>query len=278
VPEIVPLLPVNDLRPPLAVIVLVIVTVPEYAEVFKLPAASAKEPEETVTVPVPLEVPYGVNRTLYAVELVEEKSDRVPYVAVRSTSAKFDDASESEMSTSTELPALTDAELNVAVGAVMSTVIDSAADDALVTPSSVWVAVIDHVPSCRVPRVHDPEESGQVTLLEPSLVAVTVPVAPAESPETEIVGVESEVILSVDEAPESLEESKTGVFGVKVYRNTTTPEPPEPPLPKENAPPPPPPPPRLVAPLLPASLLPPLPPTPEPPVAPLTDAPPPPPA
>jgi len=120
VPEIVPLLPVNDLRPPLAVIVLVIVTVPEYAEVFKLPAASAKEPEETVTVPVPLEVPYGVNRTLYAVELVEEKSDRVPYVAVRSTSAKFDDASESEMSTSTELPALTDAELNVAVGGTPS--------------------------------------------------------------------------------------------------------------------------------------------------------------
>ncbi|MBM3657527.1 MAG: hypothetical protein FJW93_04550 [Actinobacteria bacterium] len=94
-----------------------------------------------------------------------------------------------------------------------STVIDSAVDDPLVVPLNVWVAVIDHVPSAKVSRVHDPEESAQVTLLEPALVAVTVPVAPAESPETEIVGVESEVMLSVDEAPESLEASKSGVFG-----------------------------------------------------------------
>lgn len=41
-------------------------------------------------------------------------------MAVRSTSAKFADASESEMSTNTELPALTDAELTVAVGGTPS--------------------------------------------------------------------------------------------------------------------------------------------------------------
>ena len=152
-------------------------------------------------------------------------------MAVRSTGARFSDASESEMSTSTELPALTEAGLTVALGAVVSTMIDSAADDALVFPFSVWVAVIDHVPSTRVPRVHEPDESEHETLLEPDLVAVTVPLAPAVIPATVIVGVESEVILSVDEAPESLEESKTGVFGVEgmVYRNTTTPEPPLPP-------------------------------------------------
>lgn len=193
-----------------------------------------------------------------------ENPESEPSVAL--TSAEVNDVDDSVrlIATLTDEPAVTEFGLTVALGAVVSITIDSAADDALVTPFSVWVAVIDHVPSCRVPRVQDPEESAHVTLLEPALVAVTVPVAPAESSETEIVGVESKVMLSVDEAPESLEESKSGVFGVEgmVYRNTTIPEPPEPPLP-DCAPPPPPP--RLVAPLLLAPPLLPLPPTPEPP-------------
>ena len=74
---IVPL-PTKDVRPPLELMVFEIVTNPEAAEVFKLPAASENDPEETVTVPVPLDDPNGVKRTLYAVELVEEKSDKVP--------------------------------------------------------------------------------------------------------------------------------------------------------------------------------------------------------
>lgn len=74
---IVPL-PTKDVRPPLELMVFEIVTNPEAADALRLPAASEKDPEDTVTVPVPLEVPNGVKRTLYAVELVEEKSDRVP--------------------------------------------------------------------------------------------------------------------------------------------------------------------------------------------------------
>jgi len=217
-----------------------------------------------------------------------ENPESEPSVALTSAEVNDVEDSVSPIDTLTDEPAVTEAGLTVALGAVVSTTIDSAADDALVTPFSVWVAVIDHVPSTRVPRVHEPDESEHETLLEPDLVAVTVPLAPAVIPATVIVGVESKVILSVDEAPESLEESKTGVFGVEgmVYRNTTIPEPPEPPL-TDCAPPPPPP--RLVAPLLPATPLPPFPPTPEPPrvgfglcqVPPLQvphDAPPPPPA
>jgi len=167
---------------------------------------------------------------VYEVPLPENPESE-PSVALTSSEVNDVDDSVRLIATLTDEPAVTEVGLTVALGAVVSTVIDSAADDALVTPFSVWVAVIDHVPSCRVPRVHDPEESGHVTVLEPDLVAVTVPVAPAESPETVIVGVESEVVLSVDEAPESLDSSKSGVFGVEgmVYRNTTIPEPPFPP-------------------------------------------------
>jgi len=60
VPEIVPLLPVNDLRPPLAVIVLVMVTFPVDAEEFEFPAVSVNDPDETVMTPVPPDVRYGV--------------------------------------------------------------------------------------------------------------------------------------------------------------------------------------------------------------------------
>lgn len=224
---------------------------------------------------------------MYEVPL-PENPEREPSVALMSSEVNVVEDSFNPIDTLTDEPADTEVGLTVALGAVVSTTIDSAADDALVTPSSVWVAVIDHVPSAKLPRVHDPEESAQVTLLEPAFVAVTVPLAPAVIPATVIVGVESNVMSSDDDAPESLKLAKSGGLGVEgmEYRNTTIPEPPEPPL-SDCAPPPPPP--RLVAPLLPAPPLPPLPPTPEPPrvgfgfceVPPLQvpqDAPPPPPA
>lgn len=260
---IVPL-PVNDVRPPVDADVLVMVMFPVEAEELELPAASVNDPDATVTTPVPPDERYGLYATVYEVPL-PEKLERLPSVALTSASANVVEDSFSPIDTLTDEPAVTEVGLTVALGAVVSTTIDSAADDALVTPSSVWVAVIDHVPSCRVPRVHDPEESVQVTLLEPAFVAVTVPLAPAVIPATVIVGVESNVMSSDDDAPLSLKLAKSGVLGVDgiAYRSTTIPEPPEPPLP-DCAPPPPPP--RLVAPLLPAPPAPPLPPTPEPPV------------
>lgn len=70
--------------------------------------------------------------------------------------------------------------------------------------------MIDHVPSTRLPNVHEPPDNAHVTLLDPDLAAVTVPVAPAVSPATEMVGVESNVMSSVDDIPESLDESRSG--------------------------------------------------------------------
>jgi len=149
---------------------------------------------------------------VYDVSLPENPESE-PSVALTSADVNVVEASFNPIDTLTDEPADTEVGVNVAVGAVVSTTIDSAVDEPLVVPLKVWVAVIDHVPSAKVLRVHEPDESAQVTLLEPALVAVTVPVAPAESPETEIVGVESEVMLSFDKAPRSLKESKSGVFG-----------------------------------------------------------------
>ena len=149
---------------------------------------------------------------MYEVPLPENPESE-PSVALTSADVNVVEASFNPIDTLTDEPAETEVGVTVAAGAVVSTVIDSAVDEPLDVPLKVWVAVIDHVPSAKVPRVHEPDKSAQVTLLEPALVAVTVPVAPAESPETQIVGVESEVLLSVDEDPESLEESKSGVFG-----------------------------------------------------------------
>lgn len=188
------------------------VTFPVDAEEFEFPAVSVNDPDATVTTPVPPEVRYGVYVTVYEVPLPENPESE-PSVALTSADVNVVEASFNPIDTLTDEPAETEVGVTVAAGAVVSTVIDSAVDEPLDVPLKVWVAVIDHVPSAKVPRVHEPDKSAQVTLLEPALVAVTVPVAPAESPETEIVGVESEVLLSVDEAPESLEESKSGVFG-----------------------------------------------------------------
>jgi len=100
------------------------------------------------------------------------------------------------------------------VGAVVSMVTDSAVEFAETLPArSVWNATIDQVPAARVPSVQVPPEfSVHVTSDEPALVAFTVPVAPASSAVTDtlIVGVLSVVISSVDDAPVSLDVSRSG--------------------------------------------------------------------
>jgi len=82
---------------------------------------------------------------------------------------------------------------------------------------SVCVAVMAQVPTARVPSVQVPPVvlpvMVQVTLLEPDLVAVTVTVPPASAAVTEMSGVLSSVLLSVDEEPVSELAIKSGVDG-----------------------------------------------------------------
>jgi hypothetical protein len=69
------------------------------------------------------------------------------------------------------------------------------------------------MPGTRAPNVQLFEEMVQETLVEPDFVAVTTTV-PENEPETLIVGVLSEVKLSVDELPVSEAVSRSGVDGV----------------------------------------------------------------
>jgi hypothetical protein len=92
-------------------------------------------------------------------------------------------------------------------------VIDNAADVVALPAESVSVTVNDQTPSSRVPRVHALLEIVQITLVEPAFEAVTTAV-PEKEPETLIVGVLSDVMLSEDELPESDDESRSGVDGV----------------------------------------------------------------
>ena len=101
----------------------------------------------------------------------------------------------------------------VATGFVESTVIVNAADVVALPAESVSVTVNDQTPSSRVPRVHALLEIVQITLVEPAFEAVTTAV-PEKEPETLIVGVLSDVMLSEDELPESDDESRSGVDGV----------------------------------------------------------------
>jgi hypothetical protein len=92
-------------------------------------------------------------------------------------------------------------------------VIDNAADVVALPAASVSVIVKDQTPSASVPRVHALLEIVQITLVEPAFEAVTTAV-PEKEPETLIVGVLSDVMLSEDELPESDGESRSGVDGV----------------------------------------------------------------
>ena len=104
------------------------------------------------------------------------------------------------------------------VGLVVSIVKLNALDAAESIPLLVCFEVSDHTPSASVPRsqlvVPTAAVNVHVTEVEPAFVAVTVTVLPFETLPTEIVGVLSEVTLSVDDEPESDPESKSGVAGV----------------------------------------------------------------
>jgi hypothetical protein len=101
----------------------------------------------------------------------------------------------------------------VGVGATASTVIDNAADVVALPAVSVSVTVKDQTPSASAPRVHEVDEIVQETLEEPAFVAVTTAVP--EEVETLIVGVLSEVMLSVSDAPALSDAvARSGVEGV----------------------------------------------------------------
>ena len=101
----------------------------------------------------------------------------------------------------------------VGVGAAESIVIDSAVEVVAFPAASVSVTEILQVPSAKVANVQAFEEIVHVTLVDPTFVAVTTAV-PENVPETLIVGVLSEVILSDEELPESEAVSSAGVDGV----------------------------------------------------------------
>ena len=91
---------------------------------------------------------------------------------------------------------------------------------------SVSVPVTDQVPSDRDGRSHDdaePTTYEQVFVVEP-FVAVTVAVSPDEPPGTENDGVVSDVMLSVDDEPESDEATRSGADGADGADASTTSE------------------------------------------------------
>lgn len=131
--------PVNVVRPPDDVSVFVIVTLPDDVDALVFPAASLKDPAATVTVPVPPTVPDGVYVTVYAVLLELARFESVPPVALKSASAKLDEASLSVMDTETVDPALTLVAVTEAVGAVESRVtVFVDADDKLPAASTAY--------------------------------------------------------------------------------------------------------------------------------------------
>jgi hypothetical protein len=101
----------------------------------------------------------------------------------------------------------------VGVGAAVSIVIDSAVEVVALPAASVSVTEILQVPSAKVANVQAFDEIVQVTLVDPAFAAVTTAV-PENVPETLIVGVLSEVILSDEELPVSEAVSSAGVAGV----------------------------------------------------------------
>ena len=100
-------------------------------------------------------------------------------------------------------------------GAVASTVIDSAVDVVELPAESVSVIEILQVPSDNVAKVQVFDEIVQETLVDPCFEAVTTAV-PENVPETLIVGVLTDVMLSVAKPPESEVVSRSGVEGVAI--------------------------------------------------------------
>ena len=109
-------------------------------------------------------------------------------------------------------------ENEVTVGRVASTVILSADVAAESIPLFVCFAVTDQTPSTKVPRsqpVCAVAVNVHVTFVCPDLVAVTVTKLPFVALPTEIVGVLSDVMSSVDDEPESDAIARSGVAGVE---------------------------------------------------------------
>ena len=108
-------------------------------------------------------------------------------------------------------------ENEVTVGLVVSTVILNAAVDAESMPDAVCFAVTDQTPSTKVPRSQPVVPAAainvQVTFVCPDFVAVTVTVLPSVALPTEIVGVLSDVMSSVEDEPESDAVARSGVAG-----------------------------------------------------------------
>jgi hypothetical protein len=104
----------------------------------------------------------------------------------------------------------------VGVGAAVSIVIDKAVEVVALPAASVSVTEILHVPGANVANVQAFDEIVHVTLVDPTFVAVTTAVPePEKVPETLIVGVSSEVMLSVfNVLGVSEDESRSGVDGV----------------------------------------------------------------
>ena len=102
------------------------------------------------------------------------------------------------------------------VGAIVSIVIESASDEALIFPAvSLIEAVILQTPSAKSDaKVQVPEEIVQITLEDP-FVAVTVAV-PVKDPETFMVGLLFLVMLSLFELPESDASARSGAAGVEI--------------------------------------------------------------
>jgi hypothetical protein len=84
----------------------------------------------------------------------------------------------------------------------VSTVIESEVEAVDVFPAaSVCITVMLQTPSAKLPKLQLPALTVQLTEVVPALLAVTIAVAPASTPDTEIVGVESFVMLSELDLP-----------------------------------------------------------------------------
>ena len=111
----------------------------------------------------------------------------------------------------------------------MSTVIVTGVLGAETFPKeSVTVAATDQSPSASAPRSHDDTVDDAVNVHDtdtPLRVAVTVTVIPVVTPGTEIVGVLSAVMLSVDDAPVSdaaVKSDEEGAAGSEVLMVTVS--------------------------------------------------------
>jgi hypothetical protein len=195
-----------------------VIVVAELA-VLLFEAASVNVPSATDTEPVPLGVfAVGVNTTVYDVPETAVNDDRVPPLKVMSPTTKFVEASDNVNVNIEVWPERNEDELAEidTVGAVVSTVTVRLEDvDVTVESDStvVDIAVIALSPAVSTPvsHVHAPVVELDVQVLPvatPSAYNCTVEPTGAEPVNVSVV---KEVILSVDEIPESSAVSRTGV-------------------------------------------------------------------